>query len=207
MNSVANKSRKTARENGAVGLAAQQCGIDVSIIFVDDPKRIQKKQRDDGEGGLFLVNPRILERSPEVDMKVWREECLVLPPPFSANVLRDNTVTVQYDNLVGESKKIKLRGEMSRCLQHELDHDRGILITDHVEIGDLESVTMKKIEAVGHDDRMALAYSRFISEESFDDFSSRSSSQSKTSVARDFFGPASQCSRRCRYFSYTYTDR
>lgn len=169
-----------------------ECGIDVSIIFVDDPKRIQKKQRDDGEGGLFLVNPRILERSPEVDMKVWREECLVLPPSFSATVLRDNTVTVQYDNLVGESKKIKLRGEMSRCLQHELDHDRGILITDHVEIGDLESVAMKKIEAVGHDDRMALAYSRFISEESFDNSNSSSSSRSKTSVARDnmFVQPA-----------------
>ncbi len=142
------------------------------------------------------MNPRILERSPEVDMKVWREECLVLPPSFSATVLRDNTVTVQYDNLVGESKKIKLRGEMSRCLQHELDHDRGILITDHVEIGDLESVTMKKIEAVGHDDRMALAYSRFISEESFENSrsssSSNSSSLSKTSVARDnmFVQPA-----------------
>lgn len=38
LTNICNKLRETARENGAVGLAAQQCGIDVSLIFLDDPQ-------------------------------------------------------------------------------------------------------------------------------------------------------------------------
>jgi len=51
-------------------------------------------------------------------------------------------------------------GEQSRCLQHELDHDRGILITDHVGMDELENDSMRMIEAEGHDRRQTLAYSR-----------------------------------------------
>lgn len=160
VNSIAMKLRKTARVNKAVGLAAQQCGIDFSIIFLDDAVSPKRKIMD--QGGLFLVNPRIIDRSSEIDMKVWREECLVLPPSFRATVLRDAKVLVQYENLQGETKLIALQGEQARCLQHELDHDRGILITDHVSLDDLENDVMRNIEASGHDERQVLAYSRFI---------------------------------------------
>jgi len=155
------------------------------MIFLDDPTRIRrqkasKKRSDDDEGGMFLVNPRILSRSPEVEMRVWNEECLVLPPSFTATVLRDNMVTVQYETLTGETKDVLLQGEKARCLQHELDHDRGILITDHVGLDDLESREMREIEMEGHDNRMLMAYSRFISEPSND-------GMSRLSVAREIF--------------------
>ncbi len=157
------------------------------MIFLDDPIRIKRqkasrKRGDDGEGGMFLVNPRIISRSPEIEMRVWKEECLVLPPTFTATVLRDSMVNVQYETLTGETKDILLQGELARCLQHELDHDRGILITDHVGLDDLESQEMREIETKGHDDRMFMAYSRFISEPSND-------GKSRTSVAREFFVP------------------
>lgn len=159
VNSIATKLRKTARVNKAVGLAAQQCGIDFSIIFLDE---ISPKRKIMDQGGLFLVNPRIIDRSSEIDMKVWKEECLVLPSSFRATVLRDAKVLVQYENLEGDTKLIALQGEQARCLQHELDHDRGILITDHVSLDDLENDVMRNIEANGHDERQVLAYSRFI---------------------------------------------
>lgn len=97
-------------------------------------------------------------------MKVWKERCLVLPPSFTATVLRDAFVKVQYENLQGETKYRTLRGELARAFQHELDHDRGILILDHVSLDELEmeSVVMRRIEENGHDERQYLAYQRFL---------------------------------------------
>jgi peptide deformylase len=164
--------RRTARFNGAVGLAAQQCAIDISMIFLDDPKILAKSDKlllnKIDRGGLFLVNPRILARSPEVDMQVWNEECLVLPPTFRATVLRDAQVLVQYENLSGKTQNIQLQGELARAFQHELDHDRGILITDHVGLDELENDTMRSVERQGHDRRQVMAYDRFVSQGSGD---------------------------------------
>jgi peptide deformylase len=167
--SIAHALRRTARINKAVGLAAQQCAIDVSMIFLDDPEVLGKEKKKMpmiNEGGRFLVNPRIVARSSEFDMQVWNEECLVLPPTFRATVLRDAAVTVEYETLLGITQTIDLEGELARCLQHELDHDRGILITDHVGFNELESETMRNIEREGHEQRQALAYARFVSESS-----------------------------------------
>lgn len=172
LKAIADTLRRTARLNGAVGLAAQQCAIDTSMIFLDDPKLLKKKKEFSNEtinqGGQFLVNPRILARSPEVDMLVWEEECLVLPPTFRATVLRDAQILVQYETLAGLTQTVELQGELARCLEHELDHDRGILITDHVGLDELESDTMRNIERQGHDQRQELAYSRFISSDDDD---------------------------------------
>jgi len=164
---VATALKNTAREEGAVGLAAQQCGIDASLIFIDN---INNKK------GTFLVNPRIINRSPESEMLVWTEECLVLPPQFRAILLRDAKVTIEYESLELEScgitKQITLNRELARCCQHEMDHDRGVLITDHVPLDELLSIegnnVMASIEDCDglHSERMKAAYSRYVSESS-----------------------------------------
>ena len=147
-------------------------GIDASLIFLDELESKNKYRKKflsvkDNEnnmdtGGLILCNPRIIARSPEIEMRVWTEECLVLPPKFTATLLRDNTILVQYENLEGITKNKFLSGELARALQHEMDHDRGILIVDHVNLDDLETIAMKEIERLGHDDRMEIAYSRYL---------------------------------------------
>jgi peptide deformylase len=148
---------ETARREGAVGLAAQQCGVNARMIYLEQPNGNSKN-----EVGILLVNPYIVGRSPEKEMKVWMEECLVLPPTFRATVLRDAWIDVQYHTLQGDYRFQRFRGEQSRCIQHEMDHDRGILITDHVGLEELESDTMRRIEERGHEQRMALAYNRYI---------------------------------------------
>ena len=254
LQSIAATLRNTARQEGAVGLAAQQCGIDVSLIYIDGVTvddtalssplssyrtvidsnnngisalggvfgqsnwRNSKKQLT-GEGvliddeytnhrssntrlfprmgkqpssppmkqeqGIFLVNPRIIHRSSESDMLVWTEECLVLPPEFRATLLRDAEVTIEYETLTttttnnsnnveesscGETKQITLRGELARCAQHEMDHDRGVLIVDHVGLEDLLSINgqtlMEDIENSDgrHANRMQRAYARDVSD-------------------------------------------
>lgn len=143
--------RNKCRNARAVGLAAQQCGIDSRIVYLDHP-RIQ----------MAMINPRIVGRSDERDMRVWREHCLVLPPTFVATVLRDAWIDIEYNDWEGTLHKTRLRGELARAAQHELDHDRGILVLDHVDMDEMENAQMRDIETKGHGVRMALAYSRTI---------------------------------------------
>ena len=190
---VARALRATAREEGAVGLAAQQCGVDGRLLWIDttasgtkSPERQRRQQRQArGEGtatgtaarnsilssdeGLFLVNPRITWRTSELEMLPWTETCLVLPPSFTATVLRDAAITVQYESLDGETRSTDLDGELARCVQHESDHDRGILILDHVDLSEMEggaNGVMAALESDGHGDRMLSAYGRYIDESS-----------------------------------------
>ena len=202
---VASALKNTARKEGAVGLAAQQCGVDGSLIFIDGvvksdrsstvqagngsgernnsilsdatngvfgqsiwrksqkevsgegaieesffgstKRRMKSQQSQQKDIGIFLINPRIIKRSPESEMLVWTEECLVLPPEFRATLLRDAEITVEYECLdiygggisCGTTEQITLRGELARCAQHEMDHDRGVLIVDHVSLDELLS--------------------------------------------------------------------
>ena len=154
--------RNTAIAEGAVGLAAQQCGINAQIIYLEAPLHGKNAY-------MILINPQIEDRSPEVDMKTWRERCLVLPPTFQATVQRDSWVDVSYHDMgkIGRKQQnattrrvVRLYGEMARAIQHEMDHDRGILVTDHVSLEELESDLMRSIEQPGHKQRMQVAYSR-----------------------------------------------
>eukprot|EP00536_Pseudo-nitzschia_multiseries_P008421 jgi/Psemu1/198026/e_gw1.213.50.1 len=161
--------RDTARNEGAVGLAAQQCGVDARMVYLSSspppptPAAYYSRGANAAAAATdrVLINPRIVARSPESSMRVWTEECLVLPPTFRATVLRDDWIDVEYDS-DDASLRTRFFGEHSRCLQHELDHDRGILITDHVGLDELESDTMRRIETEGHDRRQAVAYSRSV---------------------------------------------
>ena len=102
-----------------------------------------------------------------MEMLPWTETCLVLPPKFSATVLRDASITVEYETLDGETNSISLDGELARCVQHEMDHDRGILLVDHIDLGEMEGGergTMATLERENHSLRMTLAYERYVSE-------------------------------------------
>jgi peptide deformylase len=146
--------RNTAIAEKAVGLAAQQCGVNARIIYL--------KLGERSNSYLTMINPRITDRSPETEMRVWRENCLVLPPTFQATVLRDAWVDVAYQDWKGSAWfTVRLRGEAARAAQHEMDHDRGILVTDHVSLDELENDLMRSIEGPGHELRMALAYTRY----------------------------------------------
>lgn len=151
LRNLASALRRTSRQEKAVGLSAQQCGIDASLIFLENGT----------PSGLFVFNPRIVRRSPEMSMRVWTEHCLVLPPTFEATVLRDENIVVEAENYMGETKSIEMRGELARAVQHEMDHDRGILITDLVGQEEMEGM-MWEVEREGHDERQSLAYARSV---------------------------------------------
>jgi len=166
LQSIARTLQRTVRQKRAVGLAAQQCGVDVSLVYLDSPAK-------NPDEGIFLLNPRIVARSPERNMQVWTEECLVLPPSFRATLLRDESVVVEYESIFNISKEnpifstneITLSGELARAAQHEMNHDAGILIVDHVDLEELPPF-IREIEKDGHSQRMAQAFRRDIAESS-----------------------------------------
>lgn len=150
---------RTARYHHAVGLAASQCGVNARLIVLQRGNNIHSWH--------VFVNPRIVERSPEADVRVWTEHCLVLPPTLVVTLLRDARVMVQYQAVDdGSVQQVELAGEAARAFQHEYDHDRGILVTDHI-VDDKESwpdALMAQIEAPGRAERQTLAFSRFLDE-------------------------------------------
>lgn len=155
LETVVRQLKETAVRENAVGLAAEQSGVDARIIYLQGSSWFEPE--------LFLINPRIVGRSDEIYMKSWEEFCLVLPPSFRATVLRDAQVTIEYQEwqTAQSWKRLTLRGEQARAFQHEFDHDRGILITDHVPLDSMGD-EMRKIEEVGHSQRMRRAYDREI---------------------------------------------
>ena len=171
---LANTLRMTARKEKAVGLAAQQCGIDASLVFLEktEPSKTNSRRRkgkgvtDDDKDGIFLFNPRFVYRSPETEMLVWDEHCLVMPSKFHATVLRDRRVVVEAETLDGTTRFFDFTDEMARAVQHECQHDEGILIVDHVDLDFDELVTdqMRQIEREQHFERQRRAFARPIVE-------------------------------------------
>jgi peptide deformylase len=106
---------QTMRQSGGIGLAGPQVGIPYRLIVVNA-----------GGGEHQLANPRIVERH---GRRLSLEGCLSVPGVMSV-VWRSKRVTVEAQKPSGEAVTIQARGLESRCLQHEIDHLDGKLITD-----------------------------------------------------------------------------
>jgi len=106
-----------------IGLAAPQVGDRRSIIVLDVTKR------DEGRQPLCLINPEIVWNSDE--QRMHQEGCLSLPEYF-ADVKRPVSIRVKYLDKNGASQKLKADGMLATCIQHEMDHLKGVLFVDHI---------------------------------------------------------------------------
>lgn len=107
-------------ENG-VGLAATQVNIHQQIVVMD--------VSEDKENPLVFINPEIIEKSS--DTLINEEGCLSVPGCY-AKVDRHTKVTVKALDING--KEFTLDGEdlLAICIQHELDHLKGVLFVDYL---------------------------------------------------------------------------
>lgn len=98
------------------GIAAPQIGVGKRVVYVevDEP--------------WVLVNPRIVERSPET-WEPW-DGCLSFSLSFFCRVTRNAWVAVEYETPEGRQQTIRADGELGELLQHEIDHLDGILTLD-----------------------------------------------------------------------------
>jgi peptide deformylase len=106
-----------------IGLAAVQVGVHLNIIIVD------VAQREGTHEPHVFINPEIIANSD--DLSRYNEGCLSFPDQFS-DVERPAIITVRYLNEQGEAKTLKAEGILATCLQHEIDHTKGIVFVDHI---------------------------------------------------------------------------
>lgn len=120
------------REQRGVGLAAQQIGETLSICVLDVPDETGPDgapRNPDAAMPLVLVNPRIAEGfGPAESME---EGCLSFPE-INAPIERPGEVLVEFQDLDGAPRTLRLRGLAARAVQHEMDHLQGVLIVDRM---------------------------------------------------------------------------
>ena len=109
-------------EAPGVGLAAPQVGISKRIIVLD------ASRSENARNPIKLVNPEIVHREGEVPSE---EGCLSLPD-FTADIKRNETVTVTGLNENGDEVTYDADGILAIIFQHEIDHLDGVLLIDRV---------------------------------------------------------------------------
>ena len=107
-------------ENG-VGLAATQVDIHQQIVVID--------VSEDKEQSYVLINPEIIKRNDET--MINEEGCLSVPGCY-AKVDRHTQVTVKALDINGQPFELDAEELLSICIQHELDHLKGILFVDYL---------------------------------------------------------------------------
>jgi peptide deformylase len=131
---------ETMDREAGVGLAALQVGIEKRLLIA-----VQMKDPDDSDAEpVVMVNPEILERSPET--WEYEEGCLSIPG-IRGDVTRPERVKVRYQDLDGKSHTIDIEGMFARVVQHEIDHLDGKLFIDYLSTGEktLLKPRLKKI--------------------------------------------------------------
>jgi peptide deformylase len=119
----------TMYHSKGVGLAAQQVGLDIKLFVVDTLQIDKEDKEDETEMGIkqTFINATILEESG----KVWgySEGCLSIPE-IRGEVQRKSNIVIEYLDENFEKKTQSFSGFNARVIQHEYDHNRGILFTD-----------------------------------------------------------------------------
>lgn len=113
---------ETMHDSDGIGLAAPQVGIGKRLLVVDI------SPIDKSFGPMAFINPDIVENEGEATLE---EGCLSIPG-IREEVTRPETITLQYQDENGQSRREEFSGWMSRVLQHEIDHLNGVLFIDYL---------------------------------------------------------------------------
>ncbi len=123
-------TRKLAREMlqsmysaKGIGLAAPQVGISKELLVIDI------NFEDSAAEPLILINPEITAFGSTLNS--YEEGCLSIPGVY-LNVIRPSTIKLKFRDEMGRPRKMNADGLLARCIQHEVDHLRGVLFVDRV---------------------------------------------------------------------------
>ena len=106
-----------------IGLAAIQIGIPKRIIVMDISRDENKKEP------MYFINPIIKNKN--LEKNKYEEGCLSVPNQF-AEIERPNRCEVEYLDYDGKKKTLKADGLLATCIQHEMDHLKGVLFIDYL---------------------------------------------------------------------------
>ncbi len=124
----------------AVGIAAPQIGELKQIICV------MAEDEEDNWHEYLLANPKIVSHSVQEAALSTGEGCLSIEDVHEGYVFRPARIRVKaYDILKEEEVDFRVSGFISVVLQHELDHLKGVLFYDHINV---ENPWLKKENAI-----------------------------------------------------------
>lgn len=106
-----------------IGLAAIQVGVPKRVIVMD------LAAPDTPPEPRYFVNPEILWASE--DTAPYEEGCLSVPDIYD-EVERPARVKLKYLNYQGEEVIEDAEGLYAVCIQHEMDHLKGVLFIDYL---------------------------------------------------------------------------
>ncbi|MFI6792630.1 peptide deformylase [Nonomuraea sp. NPDC050383] len=118
-----------------VGLAGPQIGVSRQLFVYDIS----------GRKG-HVINPVLTVDDPEEILD--EEGCLSVPDrrtgtPIYAPVARAAGVTVEGLDRLGRPLRVKARGSLARCFQHETDHLDGRLYVDRLPKNEARKIILK----------------------------------------------------------------
>jgi peptide deformylase len=114
---------ETMYDAPGIGLAAVQVGEPINVIVMD------LAREDEEPAPRYYINPEILWSSEQ--LASYEEGCLSVPDIYD-DVERPAQVKLRYLNYQGETVEEDADGLFAVCIQHEMDHLRGVLFIDHL---------------------------------------------------------------------------
>ena len=117
---------ETMNNASGIGLAANQVGANKKIFIVD----IAKVEDYEELKPIVFINPKITKYSEE--KTVFEEGCLSIPD-LRADVERPEKITIVYKDTDMNEHTLEADELLSRVIQHEYDHLRGVLFPDLVD--------------------------------------------------------------------------
>lgn len=121
---------KFMHDNGGIGLAAHQIGVQYNFFILDIPSE---------ETGIY-INPKIIEVSER--QRPFKEGCLSYPG-LLLTLRRPEEIVVEYYNVEGKPLQSRLKGLAATAFQHEFDHIKGTVFTDLVSADKLKKAKSK----------------------------------------------------------------
>lgn len=113
-----------------------RAGMGLAYVQIGIPKRIFViiEELDDGSfKDYILINPKIISHSEEEIFVGEGEGCLSVNREIEGIVPRYARITVESQDLEGNTFTIRVREDISVAFQHELDHLDGILFVDKID--------------------------------------------------------------------------
>ncbi len=129
---------ETTHVTDGVGLAAPQINKSISLFIVDASPYAEKYPEVKDFKKVF-INPFIVEKTGKEI--IIEEGCLSIPN-IHEDVLRNETVVLEYFDENFEIHEETFSGIVARIIQHEYDHLEGVLFVDH--ISNLRKMLLKR---------------------------------------------------------------
>ena len=114
-----------------------RAGMGMAFVQLGKLKRIfviAYQHEDTKEFEEYIVcNPKIISESEELIYVGEGEGCLSVNREVEGIVPRCARINVEYYDLDGNKKSIRVREEIAIAFQHEIDHLNGILFVDKID--------------------------------------------------------------------------